>query len=734
MISRRRLVLASAIVAGGVAIGYRAMPRGNLPRKLPDSIPLAPGEVALTPYVVVDARGIAIIAPRAEMGQGIHTTLAALVAEELDVELAAVRVIHGPASEHYANEFMFGKRKFPDRVHRKPAQATIAQSSIRDAFVKMRRAGAAARHVLIQAAAARLGLEPDTLRTASGVVIAPDGQRLSYESLAEQASTSPVPQDLPLKPTAEWRLLGRSLPRVDMVAKCTGTAEYAMDVALPNLVFAAVKRNPSIDAPVVSMDASKAERMRGVERVVPIRDGAIVIATNTWYAMQAAERIQFEWASADYPDHIDGHREELQRALDREPYFVALDRGNVEAAPGPSAVTITGAYSVPYLSHATMEPLNATAWYREGRLDVWAGNQAPTLARRVAMRASGLERDQVHVHTTYMGGGFGRRFELYEVKEAVIAAMAMKGRPVRLTYSREEDLTHDAYRPMAAAEFRASVRDGVPVMLDLKLSSASLYGSGRRREHIVLNEPDKGTPRKDTHITMGATEQPYRISNHRVRAYLAERPLPVGWWRSVGESQNAYFMESIVDEIAVASGSDPLEMRLSMLEHEPSRAVLNAVAELSDWGRKLPRGHGRGLAYCLSSDAATAQIVEVRADREGVRLVRAWAAVDVGIALDPGNLESQVQGSLMFGLSAAIFGEVNVADGAVQERNFDTYPLLQMHHAPHVDVAILESGEEIFGAGECATATAAPALGNAIFAATGRRIRDLPFRRHVRFV
>lgn len=732
MIKRRHFLLGSAVVVGGVAIGYWAR-RPPLPDRLPETIPLEPGQISLTPYVVVDNSGITIITPRAEMGQGIHTTLAALVAEELDVELDAVRVAHGPASEHYSNEFMSGKPPYPGRVHFWPTQRTIAQASIRDGFVKMRKAGAAARALLLQAAAEELNCSLDELSTRGGAVISKSGQQIDYVDLAERAAAFEVPTDPPLKPKSAWRLLGHSLPRVDMVGKCTGTAEYAIDVQLPDLLFATVKRNPHIDSPVVSMDASAAEKMTGVERIVPIRDGAIVIATDTWRAMEAAELIRFEWSPPDYPPDTAGHQTEIQQAFERDPYFTALKRGDVEIEHLESRA-IGGAYTVPYLSHATMEPMNATALYRDNRLDIWVGNQAPTQARLMGSRVSGLRTDQVHIHTTYMGGGFGRRFELYEAKEAVIAAMAVAGRPVRLTYSREQDLTHDAYRPMAGARFDAVIADGRPVSLDLKLSSSSLYGSSRRREHLLIGDPDKGTPDEDTHITMGATEQPYRIANHRVTAYLARRPLPVGWWRSVGESQNAFFLESIMDELANAAGQDPLAMRLALLDHEPSREALNAVAELSGWGSPLPPGHARGLAYCLSSDAATAQVVEVRVDDDGVTLVNAYAAIDVGIALDPRNIESQIEGSLMFGLSAAIFGEVTVARGSVQEQNFDSYPMLRLHQTPRIEVAILESGDEIFGAGECATPTAAPALGNAIFAATGKRIRDLPFSRHLTFV
>ncbi len=315
MITRRQFLLGSTVVAGGVAVGYWArLPQ--LPPKLPESIPLEPGQIALTPYVVVDADGITIITPRAEMGQGIHTTLAALVAEELDVELDAVRVAHGPASEHYSNTFMSGPPPHRGRVQHWPTQRTIAQSSIRDAFEKMRKAGAGVRLLLLQAAAERWDCSPEGLSTRAGQVVSKDGRHLDYESLAERAAKFEVPTDPPLKPHTAWRLLGRPLPRVDMISKCTGTAEYAMDVQLPDLLFATVKRNPHIDSPVVSIETSVAEKMPGIHRIVPIRDGAIVIASNTWYAMRAADRLRFQWSPPAYPLDTAGHRAAIQEAMD----------------------------------------------------------------------------------------------------------------------------------------------------------------------------------------------------------------------------------------------------------------------------------------------------------------------------------------------------------------------------------------------------------------------------------
>jgi isoquinoline 1-oxidoreductase beta subunit len=726
MRTRRQFLVGSAAIAGGLAVGCRL----DLAEWLASE---GAEPTALTPYVLIDQDGVRIITPRAEMGQGIHTTLAALVAEELDVAFDQIRVEHGPASELYSNTVFYGPRSHGDQTERQPTQATGGQTSIRDAWVKMRKAGAAARLMLLEAAALRLGVAPGTLSTRAGAVVDGGGNEIPYADLAAAAAELEPPQDPPLKPRSQWTLLGRSLPRVDMQAKCTGAARYGIDIDLPGLLYATVKRNPRLGGEMLGFDAAKASTMRGVERIIPMDNGVIVVATNTWYAFRAAEAIVFDWGPAPYPETTAGHRERVEAAFDGRAYYRARNRGAVDAALRGARV-VEGAYSVPYLAHATMEPLNATALLEDGRLDIWAGNQFPTLAVLVGATIAGLPQEAVRVHTPYLGGGFGRRFEMDDVEAAVRAARELPGRPVRVTYSREEDFGHDAYRPMASARFRALVAEGRPQALDLHLSSPSLFVSGETRRRRLTGGPGKGVPKADVSITMGASEQPYRIADYRVTAYRPSGLLPVGWWRSVGESQNCFFHESIMDELAHAAGADPLQMRLSLLQHRPSRKVLESAAEMSSWGSDLPQGHARGLAYALSSGAATAQVIEIGVTDAGIRLHWAYAAVDVGIALDPRNIEAQIEGSLLFDLSSAIFGETTVSDGVVEQTNFNTYPLLQLRHAPPIEVRIHENGRVIKGVGEAATPTAAPALGNAIFAATGTRIRDLPFSKSVRFV
>ncbi len=735
MPGRRAVLIGVAAVAGGVAIGFarRAMAPDN-----PLSTGLGDAQTALTPYVIIDSSGVSIITPRAEMGQGIHTTLAALVAEELDLALDDVNVWHGPASEIYTNEVMFKPRNPKGRLAalrallRPPGTAgatqyTGGQSSTQDGFVKMRQAGAATRLALLDAAARRWRVASNTLTTDAGYVVDEAGRRLPYTALAQEAVGFLLEQDPPLRLPAQWKLLGTSQPRVDMQDKCRGTAQFAIDVRQPEMLFATVRRNPRQGGAMQRYDASAAEAMPGVVKIVPMQDGVIVVARNTWYALRAADAIAFDWAGPEYPASTAGHRDELVKAMQGPRHSRPRDHGQVDAAMS-GAKRIEGEYWAPYLAHAPMEPLNATALLRDGELQIWAGNQAPTRAQQIGAALARIDPAQVRVHTTYMGGGFGRRLEMDFVSVAVQAALAIPGRAVQVTWSREEDMSRGVYRPPAIARFRAGIVDGAPVALDLNVSSLSLVSSADERYH---REPN-GRP--DKFMVTGAADQPYQIPNYRVTAYRAPNLLPVTVWRSVGESQNSFFHESIMDEIAHAAGVDPLTMRLDALKHAPSRAVLEEVAAISDWHRERPPGHALGVAYVLSSGAATAQVIEVRRAQTGIEILNAFVVVDVGIALDPRNIEAQISGSLIFGLAAAMTGEITVTDGAVDQTNFHNYPVPRATQVPNIVVKIHQSGEEIFGVGESATASVAPALGNAIFAATGERLRELPFSRAVRFV
>lgn len=739
-ITRRTLLVASAAVAGGVVFGYW---RYKSPYDNPLLDNLKEGEVALTPYVRIDQSGITIITPRAEMGQGIHTTLAAMVAEELDVALDDVQVEHGPASKAYYNaaileemagyattdnsktaERMRGLTKIPAKFL--AMQTTGGSTSTPDGFVKMRKAGAAARDVLLSAAAQQLDQDRASLSTNQGAVVTQDGTRIPYTELATLAAGIEPPDDPELKPQSEWKLLGHSLPRVDMLGKVTGTAEFSIDVQLPEMLYATVKMNPQLGGGLKSFDASAAESMPGIKKIIPLEGGVAVVASNTWYAFKAAEAISFDWGDAPYPQTTKEHFDIVAAAFDGEIDSQPRDDGSVDEA-FVDADVISGEYRAPYLAHATMEPVNAVALLGSDRLDIWAGNQNPMQVVKEGAALTGLDESDVHVHTTLMGGAFGRRNEMDFVKVAVAVAKAMPGIPIKTSWSREEDMCHDEYRPLAIARFRGVVANGTAKALQLDLAAPSVVASAMGRLGVPTGGPDFTT-------VQAAWDQPYGIPNYRITGYRAAELLPLSFWRSVGASQNGFFHECAIDELAHAAAADPMQMRLAMMTNHSSRKVLEAAADMADWGSELPPGHARGIAFVHSFGVPVAEIVEVLATADGIKILKVFAAVDVGTALDPGNIKAQVQGAINFGLAAAIMGEITVEDGKVAQSNFHDYDAIRMHQAPEINVRVLENGKHIRGIGEPGTPPAAPALANAIFAATGQRIRELPLRNHIKFI
>lgn len=741
-VARRTFLFGTLAVAGGVGYGYWRFQR---PYRNPLKQMSDPGQAVLTPYVRIGQDGVTIITPRAEMGQGVHTTLAALVAEELDLELSDVRVEHGPASHAYWNgavleeglPFAATDQSWPAEVARQLAhvpakfigmQVTGGSSSVPDAFDKMRLAGAAARAMLVEAAAYEWDVSALSLRTEGGEVVSRDGKRLSYIELAPKTLNIEPPAEPPLRHPSEWRILGKSQDRVDMVAKCTGTAEFGVDVRREDMLFATVRLNPHRAGLIRRLDTSRAEKMRGVERVVDLGYGIAVVATNTWYAMEAARAVEIEWERGALPATIDEHWKAVEAAFGQEDLedSVLRDDGDAPNVLTPDDMSIS--YRAPYLAHATMEPMNATAWLRNGELDVWAGNQNTTMARTMAAQAAGLDEESVRIHTPYLGGGFGRRGELDFVTIATRVAVAMDGRPVKTTWSREEDMTQDFYRPLAMARVRARMADGKPEVLDVQLASPSPTRS-------MLGRLDFPTGGPDSAIVQAAWDQPYAIPNFRVAGYAVPELLPVSFWRSVGASQNAFFMESALDEMAAEANIDPIEMRLGLLYHEPSKKVLEAVKRMCDWqGGRLGEGRGRGVAFSLSFGVPIAEVVEVQVVDDAVRVTELWAAADVGKALDPRNVEAQVTSGAIFGLSAAMFNEITLTDGAVDQSNFDDYPVMRINQAPKMSVVVLGNQERVRGIGEPGTPPAAPALANAIYAATGRRLREMPFNKFVEFV
>ncbi|ATG35064.1 isoquinoline 1-oxidoreductase subunit beta [Phaeobacter piscinae] len=730
--TRRSFLIGSAAIVGGVAFGTY-----KYHQPAPNPLAQVDGRAVLNPFVFVDQSGVTLIAPRAEMGQGVKSAWASLIAEELDVDPAKVTVLHGPAAKAYYNSAMMSEA-LPGRGYDASdfqhslgeivghmskfldLQVTGGSSSMRDGFERMRHAGASARETLKQAAADQLGLSRDQLTTEDGHVIAPDGARLPYSALAN-AAASLAPIEADLRPASEWRLIGKDVPRIDMVAKSTGTAEFGVDVRLPGMKFAAIRQSPHFGVGKTAFDASAAEGMAGVERILDLGDAVAVVASNTWLAQQAVDAIDVTWEKAPYPETTEAIFDEISRSFDAAPNSTMRDDGDVDALP-KGATVIEAEYRLPYLAHATMEPMNATALYSGDSLQIWAPNQGPTIVQKNAAALAGLDTDAVEVNTTYLGGGFGRRIETDYTDRAVQIALQMPDTPVQLTWSREEDMTHDVYRPGAVARYRAAVKDGKAVMVHGKIAaqSATVEGAGRMLG-LPMSGPDKG------HVD-AAFNQPLAIPNFRVEGYLAAPMLPVGFWRSVGASFNGFFSDSIIDEMAHAAGRDPLDFRLELAraEWDPAAKVLETVRDMSGWTGQTPDGIGRGVAMAYSFGTPVAQVIEV-ADEEGqIRMTNAWIAADLGRVIDPKNTRAQMFGGMVYGLSAACFGEITIDGGAVEQENFPDYDALRMHTMPRVEVTLLENQPRMGGAGEPGTPPAAPALANALFDLTGKRARQLP--------
>ena len=752
-IARRTFLIGAAAIAGGVAVGYYYVQK---PYANPLEAEKAPGEAVFNPYVKIGSDDtITIIAPRAEMGQGVSTSLAALVAEELEVPLERVRVEHGPAGWIYFNAammedggpFAFFDESFMAEASRKAMwpvakllgmQGTGGSSSTRDGYEKMRQAGATARVLLLEAAAREWGVAASSLKAEGGNIVDPaSGKNLSYGALAEAAAKLPVPAKVELKPEAEWKILGKPQRRVDLLAKVTGKARFGIDVDLPGMLFGTVRMSPRLGAGPDTYSFDEAMKVAGVIKIVPIDTGSEsgfgVIATNTWSAFRAAEAIKVTWKQASYPPDSAAMFAEIRKEFDRPADFKLRDDGNVEKAfaDAPREEVLEAEYQVPWLAHACMEPMNATAQWKDGVLDVWAPNQSPTLIQLKAAPLVGVESEAVRVHTTYMGGGFGRRFEIDFTRFAVLLAKETDGRPVKITWTREEDIRHDAYRPAAVARARARIVKGEGAnAFDMAVAAPSVMKSalGRLFPSMSPMGPDKT-------MTEGAHDQPVKIANYRVAGHVSPISVPVGFWRSVGSSYNAFFHESFLDEIAHAAGIDPLDMRLKMMADYPAATgALKKVAAMSDWGGALGEGRGRGIAHTLSFGTWVAQVVEVDTAGGKVAIKNVWCAAEIGKAIDPGIVKAQMMSGIVFGLSAAAGQEITFAGGEVEQANFPDYDPLRMNQCPTIEVEVLETYKRMGGAGEPGTPPAMPALANAIFAATGKRIRKLPMMHEIDFV
>jgi isoquinoline 1-oxidoreductase beta subunit len=740
-IARRSFLTGSAAIVGGVAFGvyrYKTPYANPLLNGLPE------GEAALTAYVKIDASGITLITPRADSGQGAYSVQAILIAEELDVELDQINVDPGMPDKAYYNTALGADgapfaptddsfaanttRAVMDSMMKFAGmQITGGSTTVPDSYEKLRVAGAVARETLKMAAAEKTDIAVADLRTKSGKVITPDGTEIRYEDLAAIAATLDPVEDVALRDPNTWRILGKQHQRYDTVAKSTGTQAYSIDFKRDGMVHAMVRTNPRRGGEMISFDDTEAKAMRGVQKVLPITGGVAVVADNTWRAIQAANAVEIEWGAAPYPAEMDAHWQALSDSFnDDQQDSRQRDDGDVVAALDGADV-IEAEYRAPYLAHAPLEPISAVVEVSEDRVDVWTGTQIPRFVQTNVSKVTGVDFDDVHVHVLMMGGSFGHRLEDRIVKEATEVAMQMPGIPVKLTYSREEDMAHDDTRQIAMGRGRGSVKNGQVETMDLGIAMPSVVASQMGRQGLSLPGPD-------TQIVAGAWEQPLSIPNYRITGYRAPELAPISSWRSVGASTNGFFHDVFLDELIHAAGADQMEERLRLCWHEPSRKVLEKVAEMSNWGAPLAPKKGRGVGFCMSFGVAVAEVVEVTNTDDGIKLDKVWVAAEVGKVVDPNMFENMVQGGVNWALGHAIMSEITYSDGMTEQENFDTFESLRMYQSPKIEVAGLENGDHVRGIGEPMVPPAAAALSNAIFAATGQRIREMPMNKFIDFV
>ena len=714
VISRRDFVETSA----GLVIAFSIGPKAGSGTR-----PAAKDAFAPNAWIRIDTEGIVTLTlDRSEMGQGSQTGLAMLLAEELEADWSTIRL--GPMPENPAGW---------SRTMR-----TGGSHAIEGSWEPLRKAGAAAREMLVRAAAENWGVDKAACHAEKGAVVhASSGRSLAYGRLVTRAATLPVPTDAPLKNPKDFRVLGTRVRRIDTPSKVDGSAVFGIDVKVPGggMLIASVERSPVLGGRLKKVDADRARQLPGVRHVVELEAsswmsqgsggwaagcaaGVAVVADSYWQAVVARRALRIDWDEGNAAA-LDSASVRAQLAeLGERPAIVAESTGDANAALAGAAKRIDAVYDVPFVHHATMEPMNCTAHVQPDGVDVWAPTQNQGDAQKVAAQVSGLPVDKIRIHTTLSGGGFGRRLEPDFVSEAVRISKAV-GAPVKVIWSREDDMRNGFYRPTSYNRFSAGLdASGRPVAWTHRIAGTPL--------RLKFGPLEKGI---DDSLIDGAVMLPYAIPNVQVeQATLELAPVPRGPWRSVGVSHNGFVTECFFDEVAVAGGHDPVELRRELLRDKPRHLrAMNVAAEKSGWGIPLPKGHGRGIALAEWGPTVCVEVAEVVVDADGtVHVPRVTCAVDCGPAVNPGQIEQQMLGGIVFGLSAALYGEITIAGGRVVQGNFDTYPVVRMPEAPVVEVHIVESTDKIGGTGEPGVPPIAPAVCNAIFAATGKRVRKLP--------
>ena len=748
---RRHLIGALALGTGGLAIGWSVWPaRQRLVTTSP--LPDIATQPAFNGWVRIgeDDR-VTVVMARSEMGQGSQTGLAMLLADELGARWDQVQIEQAPFDNIYNNQTVAvdGLPFHPDNQGQLKRVAqfltgktmrefglmmTGGSSSIKDLWRPMREAGASARAMLASAAASTWQVPVTDIRINDGVVSHASGKSARFGELASLAATQPRPETVTLKTPDQFNLIGRALPRLETVSKVNGSAIFGSDVRLPGLLYASVGMNPEVGGTFESLDDASVKRMPGVTKVLAVPElygsttAVAVVAKSTYQAMKGLRQLPVIWCPGKATDISDATvQASFKEALDSQSGFTYFSTGDADSAIAASTKQIHAEYSAPYLAHAAMEPLSCTVWFKDGGAQVWASTQITDLARHVVAKVLGIATDKVQLHLTLLGGGFGRRLEMDVIAQAAFIAKACEGSPVQALWDRSQDLQHDFYRPAAVSRFKAG--------LDAKGQLSAWHNTSTSQAVVpqVLNRlfglpaagPDKTTAE-------GAFDQAYEWPHAKISHCAVDLPVPVGFWRSVGHSHQAFFKESFVDEVAHAAGQDPLAFRLSLLKNHPRHArVLQTVAEKSGWKPapfKAADGSQRamGLALHESFGSIVAQVVEVSATANQIKVHRVWCVIDCGTAVNPDLIAQQMEGSVAFGLTAALHGRIQLSKGRVQQSNFHDYPLLRMPDMPRVDTFIMPSEATPEGVGEPGTPPVAPALANALFTLTGQRLRSLP--------
>ncbi|NKC33885.1 xanthine dehydrogenase family protein molybdopterin-binding subunit [Falsiroseomonas selenitidurans] len=712
--SRRDTLRGFAAAAGFLILGANRAGAVLLPGSYVPRAPFEDGAFSPFAWVEIGPGGVLIRYAAAEMGQGVSTALPQILAEELELEWESVRVAPAPLGAAF--------------IHPRLRERDSAGSrSVRFNYEPLRRVGAAARQMLVQAAAERWDLPVETCAAeAPGRVVHPaSGRSLSYADLADAAARLTPPREPRLKDPARFRLIGRSLRRKDVPAKVDGSAVFASDVRLPGLLTATSMQCPRFGGRLAALDEAPARAIPGVRAVLRFDTWFAVVADGFWPAKRGLDALTPRWEGGSDIDSAAISAKLAAAGGSGEATLETRRLGDAAAALAGSERRIEAVYEVPYLAHATMEPMSAVARVAAGGCEIWVGTQRQSVAHDYVATLLGIPRDRVTLHETYLGGGFGRRFEVDYLGQAVLIAQRMEGRPVKLIWTREEDTRQGFYRPATWNRLEGGLDTaGRPVAWTHRIAAQSLL----QRIRPYALRPNG----LDVAAVEGAVNHPYAIPNQRVEWSRVDLPVPVGAWRSVGSSQNAFVTECFIDELAQLAGADPYRYRRDLMTGHPRhRAVLDLAAERAGWGTPLPAGHGRGVAAAECFGGWCAQVAEVEAVPGGrIRVRRMVAVLDCGLAVNPSIVEAQVESAIVFGLSAALFGQITVAGGAVQQTNFDDHPILRIDEMPRIEVHILPSHEAPGGVGEIATPQVAPAVANAIFAATGRRIRSLPLALH----